>query len=209
MKYVCPICGYVHDEAEKGAWESLPDTWRCPLCGAPKADFKPQGEEGASSSFVEEAGDDVVDLSLADLSVICSNLAKGSEKQFQPALAQAYQKLADWFWEKAQFPENPSWEGISKKVNRDLDTLFPQAFGAAKEEGDRASLRALTWSEKVTLMDKSLLSQFASLGEAMLSGKKVYVCTICGFVYVGTEKPAACPVCKVPGEKIEMIGGER
>ncbi|MBQ1490890.1 MAG: rubredoxin [Blautia sp.] len=209
MKYVCPICGYVHDEAEKGSWESLPDSWRCPLCGAPKADFRPEGGEKSAIGEMEESGDDVVDLSLADLSVICSNLAKGCEKQFQPALAQAFKKLADWFWEKAPAPAASSFEGLSEKVKKDLDTLFPLAVSKAKEEGDRASLRALTWSEKVTLMDKSLLSQYASLGEAMLSGQKVFVCTICGFVYVGKTKPEACPVCKVPGEKIEMIGGER
>ena len=43
MRYVCPICGYVYDEAVEGVpFESLPDSWSCPLCGAPKLMFEPE-----------------------------------------------------------------------------------------------------------------------------------------------------------------------
>ena len=47
-KYVCSVCGYVYDEAagdpDSGIapgtkWESLPEDWVCPLCGAAKSDF--------------------------------------------------------------------------------------------------------------------------------------------------------------------------
>ena len=46
--YVCNLCGYEYDPAvgdpENGiapgtAFEDLPDTWVCPLCGASKEDF--------------------------------------------------------------------------------------------------------------------------------------------------------------------------
>ncbi|HJJ32883.1 MAG TPA: rubredoxin [Methanocorpusculum sp.] len=46
-KYRCTICGYVYDP-EKGAgimypagtaFASLPDTWKCPICGAGKSSF--------------------------------------------------------------------------------------------------------------------------------------------------------------------------
>ncbi|QNL44799.1 rubredoxin [Oscillibacter hominis] len=48
-KYICELCGYEYDPAvgdpENGvapgtAFESLPENWVCPLCGAPKSDFK-------------------------------------------------------------------------------------------------------------------------------------------------------------------------
>lgn len=49
QKYVCKVCGYVYDP-EKGdpdsnivpgtAFESLPDDWVCPVCGAPKDQFE-------------------------------------------------------------------------------------------------------------------------------------------------------------------------
>jgi len=47
MKYEC-ICGYIYDEnagdpdngIQPGTkWESLPDDFVCPLCGAGKEDF--------------------------------------------------------------------------------------------------------------------------------------------------------------------------
>jgi flavin reductase (DIM6/NTAB) family NADH-FMN oxidoreductase RutF/rubredoxin len=50
-KYVCGICGYVYDPAmgdpEQGiapgtAFEKLPDSWTCPVCGADKDQFLPQ-----------------------------------------------------------------------------------------------------------------------------------------------------------------------
>jgi rubredoxin len=51
-KYTCLICGYVYDPAkgdpESGIapgtpFESLPDTWVCPVCGAGKDQFEAKG----------------------------------------------------------------------------------------------------------------------------------------------------------------------
>ncbi|MFT5697648.1 MAG: rubredoxin [Desulforhopalus sp.] len=47
-KYICALCGYVYDPAlgdpdediEPGtAFEDLPDTWTCPVCGTSKDEF--------------------------------------------------------------------------------------------------------------------------------------------------------------------------
>jgi rubredoxin len=47
-KYVCDVCGYIYDPAEGDPdngikpgtpFESLPDDWVCPMCGAAKSDF--------------------------------------------------------------------------------------------------------------------------------------------------------------------------
>lgn len=48
-KWSCTVCGYVYDP-EKGdeingippgtPFESLPETWVCPVCGAPKEMFE-------------------------------------------------------------------------------------------------------------------------------------------------------------------------
>lgn len=41
MKYKCTICGYIYDnETEDVKFEELPETWVCPLCGAPKSMFE-------------------------------------------------------------------------------------------------------------------------------------------------------------------------
>lgn len=49
-KYVCNICGYVYDP-EKGdpdggiapgtAFEDIPESWVCPVCGMTKGEFSP------------------------------------------------------------------------------------------------------------------------------------------------------------------------
>jgi rubredoxin len=48
-KYVCIVCGYIYDPEigdPKGdipagtPFEDIPDTWVCPICGAPKSEFK-------------------------------------------------------------------------------------------------------------------------------------------------------------------------
>ncbi len=40
-KYICTVCGYVHDPAVEGVeFKDLPDSYTCPLCGAPKSDFE-------------------------------------------------------------------------------------------------------------------------------------------------------------------------
>lgn len=47
--YMCVICGFVYDEsaglpaegiAPGTQWEDIPDSWRCPDCGAGKDDFE-------------------------------------------------------------------------------------------------------------------------------------------------------------------------
>ena len=47
-------------------------------------------------------------------------------------------------------------------------------------------------------MLRSLLSRYEDEGEALLANTNVWVCTICGFVYLGEKSPAICPVCKAP-----------
>jgi len=48
-KYRCTVCGYIYDPAEGDpdsginpgtAFEDLPETWKCPVCGAPKESFE-------------------------------------------------------------------------------------------------------------------------------------------------------------------------
>ncbi|MGI5971546.1 MAG: flavin reductase [Oscillospiraceae bacterium] len=38
-KWTCTVCGYVYDGSQ-GEFESLPDDWKCPVCGAPKSAFE-------------------------------------------------------------------------------------------------------------------------------------------------------------------------
>ena len=142
-----------------------------------------------------------------ELSVVCSNLAKGCEKQYLLEQAAAFARLADWLKGQAEPVHSAAFDSLLEKVNRDLSEGYPAASAAAQENQDRGALRSLVWSEKVTRMLSSLLSRYEREGEAMLKNTGVFVCTICGFVFVGDAPPETCPVCKVPGRKFEKIGG--
>ncbi len=206
---ICSICGYVHDEASNGKWEDLPDNWKCPLCGAPQSAFRKKEEAAAKPEVQLEKPHVDQELSAMEMSIICSNLARGCEKQYLPEQAEGFRKLAAFFKEKAEPVQEASAEKLVELVEKDLNTGFPYGHAVAGEKPARGALRCLTWSEKVTRMLQSLLTRYEAEGDAMLAHTGVYVCTVCGFVFVGDAPPALCPVCKVPAWKFEKVEGRK
>ncbi|PWM21702.1 MAG: hypothetical protein DBX44_08250, partial [Oscillospiraceae bacterium] len=100
MRYVCSICGYVYDEAkEKTPFSQLPESWTCPLCGAPKALFVPEkkAEPQRASAALVHMDEDMTKLSAGALAALCSNLARGCEKQYKDEERALFQELADAF----------------------------------------------------------------------------------------------------------------
>ena len=77
----------------------------------------------------------------------------------------------------------------------------------ADANADRGAARVCVWGEKVTRMLSSLVNRYLNEGEAMLKDTNIWVCTTCGFVYIGDTPPELCPVCKVPDWKFEKIEG--
>ncbi|MGI6168913.1 MAG: rubredoxin [Christensenellales bacterium] len=219
-KYVCSICGYIYDEAkgipEAGlapgtTWEALSADWTCPLCGAVKQDFEQQGGSAVSSAkdsaSITQAPADVQELSALQVSALCTNLERGCEKQYKPKEAALFHELAEYFKSVSAPAQNPDFDQLVALVEKDLEEGFPHANAAASGAEDRGALRALVWSEKVTRILKSLLSRYQNGGTALLENTGVYVCTICGFVYIGDNLPELCPVCKVPNWKFDKVEG--
>jgi rubrerythrin len=213
MKYECTVCGFIFDEAAGIPWESLPEDWVCPLCGASKAEFRPlKAAAGAAAPVKADSAEDASEapgdfraLTALEKSALCSNLARGCEKQYKPEEAGWFRELAAWF--KSAAPEAPGADfgALLERIESDLSDGIPGANAAASGGKDRGALRALVWGEKVTRILKSLLSRYRD--GALPEGAAVYVCTICGFVFVGDAPPELCPVCKVPGWKFEKVEG--
>lgn len=217
-KYVCSICGYIYDE-EKGileagiihntVWEELPDNWVCPLCGAAKDEFKKQGEANPTveknSNTVIEVSTDMKELTPLEVSAICTNLARGCEKQYKHEEAALYTELAGYFKTSSAPAKEPDFDNLMSLIEKDLEEGFPDANAVARNAQDRGAMRALVWSEKVTRILKSLLTRYQKEGDAMLENTGIYVCTICGFIYIGDNPPEICPVCKVPNWKFEKV----
>ena len=54
MKYECLRCGWIYDPAEGDPdsgikpgtpFKDIPNSWKCPVCGAQKSDFAPYTED--------------------------------------------------------------------------------------------------------------------------------------------------------------------
>ena len=55
--YTCGVCGHVYNPANDGAgvpFEQLPDSWTCPVCGAPKSAYKPTTDSNGNIVWREE-----------------------------------------------------------------------------------------------------------------------------------------------------------
>lgn len=209
MRYVCQICGYVYDEAKEAVpFASLPDAWRCPLCKAAKTDFRAEEAPtpAAAAPAAVAADADLKALSTGQLSALCSNLARGCEKQYKSTEADLFRQLADYFAAITPPVQDASVERVAALLQNDVDG-YGGVRAVADAAADRGAARICVWGEKVTRMLSSLVNRYLREGEAMLSGTSVWVCTVCGFVYIGDEAPALCPVCKVPDWKFEKIEG--
>ena len=230
-KYVCSICGYVYDEEkgipEKGInpgtkWEDLPDDFKCPWCGAPKTMFNQQGENNNDSKEKQEKNDakekkeneisinnhdeDLRMLSFGELSAICSNLSKACEKQFLEEESKLFSELSNYYKNKIKKESNNNdFSLITSKIEKELETNYPAAKEEASSTGDRGTLRVLTWSEKVTMMLNQLLKRYKEEGKDFIEKTNVYVCDICGFIFIADDPPKICPVCKVPNIKILKV----
>ena len=205
-QYVCSICGYIYDEAAGGKWEDLPADWKCPLCGADKSQFRENTQQVKPAAVLDKPHVEK-ELSAMEMSIICSNLARGCEKQYLPQQAEDFRKLAEFFRSKAEPVQEPSTQKLLELIEHDLTVGYPYVNAVSAEKPDRGALRCQVWSEKVTRMLQSLLTRYESEGDKMLENTGVWVCTVCGFVYVGDAAPEQCPVCKVPSWKFEKVEG--
>ncbi len=211
MRYVCQICGYVYDDTvEKVPFSELPDDWKCPMCGASKSDFKPEitPEPVTEKTKVEETviEEDLEKLSVGQLAAICSNLSRGCEKQYKNDEAKQFMKLADYFSSITPSVSDATVENISSLLQTDIKN-YPLVRAEADADADRGAARVCVWGEKVTRMLASLVDRYLKEGEQMLADTDIWVCTICGFVYIGKNPPEMCPVCKVHSWKFKKIEG--
>lgn len=222
--YACAVCGYIYDEAvgapDAGLspgtrWADTPDDWNCPICGAPKSMFEPRQRQAQSPpkprAEPRERGvhaphdEPLRELTTGELAALCSNLARGCEKQYLAEESALFTQLADFLGARTSTVLESDTAALLALIQQDLGNGFAAANAAASDRRDRGALRALVWSEKVTRILNALLARYEAEGEGFLTSANVYVCEICGFVYVGDAPPELCPVCKVPSWKIAKV----
>ena len=103
-----------------------------------------------------------------------------------------------------RMPASTVWQIFCRQIcARDIPR-FPtplrrQAIGAPSASASGA--------RKVTAILYSLLDRYRKEGARILRGTQIWVCSVCGFTYVGQTPPELCPVCKVPAWKFEKVEG--
>ena len=208
MRYVCSICGYVYDEGtEPIPFQELSDSWTCPVCGAPKALFAPEGKPEAPRAPAAplQAEGDMTRLPAGVLAALCSNLARGCEKQYKEEEASLFREIADYFTAAAPQDRDADLEQLQSMLQADMEQGYPALRDAAVAQGDRGTQRICVWGEKVTRILYSLVGRCRQEGTAFLADTRIWVCSVCGFVYVGDRPPEICPVCKVPDWKFDQL----
>ena len=221
--WTCPLCGAVRalfSPEEKPAQTAAnetpnqPDGSRPPgpdLSQTPDGDRKqiPDSDrKQLSDGDLRQLSDgDLRQLSDGVLAALCTNLARGCEKQYKEEEAALFRELGDYFTAAAAQREGGGLEELLALLEADLENGYPAVRGAAQECGDRGTLRVCTWGEKVTHILQSLAQRCQKEGPAFLAGTQIWVCSVCGFVFVGEAPPELCPVCKVPAWKFDRIEG--
>ena len=204
MKYICQICGYVYDEEKEPAgFGQLPEGWKCPVCGAGREAFRP---EGSAEAGAEPVTGEYEKLSPGQLAALCSNLGRGCEKQYLSEEAELFYRLARALTRGAPVPASPRAEALAERLRRDAEA-YPAVRAEADAARDRGAARVCVWGEKVTRMLSGLVDRYLRDGEPMLADTEIWVCTACGFVWIGDTPPETCPVCKVPAWKFERVEG--
>ena len=139
------------------------------------------------------------------LSVLFSNLSKACTKQLRLEEAELFNKLSLYFENKMSTLKENVISDIGALIKADLDLKYGNAMNVAKMEKDRGALRALTWGEKATRIQNSVLTRYEKQKDELLKNKNVFVCEICGYIHIGDEAPDICPICKVPKFKFSKI----
>ena len=208
-KYRCTICGYIYDEAvEKVKFADLPADWKCPLCGAPKEMFEEiieeEKEEETKDNLTNvvnsEEEEDLRLLSNYEISLICSNLAKASEKQYLEEEKDLFRELSRHY-EELESAKTGSLDDVINMVNSDINS-FSKAMEVFSKYDDRGAKRVVNWASKSTNIMKVIIDTYKEKGIDYIKNTKIWVCDICGFIYVGDNPPKVCPVCRVPSVKI-------
>lgn len=200
-KYECTICGYIYDDSKESVkFEDLSDDWTCPICGAPKSAFKEIVEETKYIEEETEEQEELKELSNLEIAYICSNLAKACEKQYLEEEQKLFAELYNHYLNKEKETKG-TINKLAETINNDLNEL-KKAFELADKYQDRGAKRVLTWSSKSTNMMNIIINNYKEKGIDYIKNTKIWVCDICGFIYIGDVAPEICPVCKVPSLKI-------
>ena len=65
-KYRCSVCNYIYNEDSEGkGFGDLPDSWNCPVCGAPKSAFVAEGASKDNENIETNVAEKIIEQLVA------------------------------------------------------------------------------------------------------------------------------------------------
>ena len=83
-------------------------------------------------------------------------------------------------------------DNLSNMIMSDINEKYVEVNNVAKVNGDRGAARVCVWGEKVTRMLNSLVNRYIEKGEEIFEDSEVWLCTTCGFIFIGKNPPEKC-----------------
>ena len=214
MKYICSICGYVYDETSEGtAFADLPDSWSVRsaglqrICSAPRRKLKqrlnrhiriPQLPDHLSMS-IRIMPEKICISSPPENFPPCARIwpgdARNSTKMKKPV---CFARLPLTSRRLHRTEPDGDLTHLLSLFENDLTIGYPAVQSAAQTTGDRGTQRVCVWGQKVTVILNSLVQRYQREGSAFLRNTQIWVCSVCGFAYVGDTPPELCPYAKFP-----------
>ena len=104
-------------------------------------------------------------------------------------------------YEELESAKTGSLDDVIDMVSSDINS-FSKAMEVFSKYDDRGAKRVVNWASKSTNIMKVIIDTYKEKGIDYIKNTKIWVCDICGFIYVGDNPPKVCPVCRVPSVKI-------
>lgn len=118
MVYRCKMCGYLYDDdKEKDKFVDLPDSWVCPICGAPKSLFEPTEKDIPET--IKHQVPTVVPVE-DDMSLI-QNMAMNGRTVIEPSGTRY--NITNWK-DVVILPGQLAYKPLSEKTKVDLKTVI-------------------------------------------------------------------------------------
>ena len=94
----------------------------------------------------------------------------------------------------------------------EVESMYPEFAKEAEEEGEKAAAMAFQLIAKIEAHHSARFKKLHDMVESGTVFKREqaikWKCSVCGFVYEGTEPPPKCPSCKHPREYYEPANME-